>query len=332
MDARAHARTLGPWPALAATAAVIAVVAMAAASRHLVATGLGWNAAFTAAAAWAPCGMLAARRGSVPEHRYRWGCWAAAAGCWLAGQLAWDLFSEIGFPTSPNVADLGWYLFALLVAAGLLRPSAASRGERAVALVESLPLIAAVAALTFAELWEHGGGGGLSLAERLSALAYPALYVSAAVLTLQVMVGGSLRQIRGPGPRLVLLGIVLQAVAFIFWSEQLLGQSYAMGATLIDPLWVAGLLAIGAGGVLAAGRPAPPVDTDEMSRRGGILPAVTFALLVAALVHMSLEQDAPPLGAQLLLAAGTLVSGGTMIVRTVLLERRLGGLLAFERE
>src|SRR5215210_4370260 len=332
MDARAHARSLGPWPALAATAAVAAVVAMAAAAWGLVAPGLSWNAAFTAAAACALSGMLAARRGSVPEHRYRWGCWAAAAGCWLAGQLAWDVFSEIGFPTSPNVADLGWYLFALLVAAGLLRSPARSRGERAVALVESLPLIAAVSALTFAELWEHGGGDGLSLAERLSALAYPALYVSAAVLTLQVMVGGSLRQVRGPGPRLVLLGIVLQGVAFIFWSEQLLEQSYTMGATLIDPLWVAGLLAIGAGGVLAAGRPEPPVVTDEMSRGGGILPAATFALLIAALVHMGFEQDTPPLGAQLMLAAGALVSGGTMIVRTVLLERRLGGLLAFERE
>ena len=68
------------------------------------------------------------------------------------------------------------------------------------------------------------------------------------------MVGGSLRQIRGPGPRLVLLGIVIQAAAFILWSEQLLTASYVMGETLIDPLWVTGLLAIGAGGVLAGGR------------------------------------------------------------------------------
>src|SRR5829696_8794554 len=284
MDARAHAGTLGPWPALAATAAVVAVVAMAAAAWDLVAPGLGWNGAFTGAAACALFGMLAARRGSVPEHRYRWGCWAAAAGCWLAGQIAWDVFSEIGFPRSPNVADLCWYLFALLVAAGLLRSPAGSRGERAVALVESLPLIAAVSALTFAELWEHGGGAGLSLGERLSALAYPALYVSAAVLTLQVMVGGSLRQVRGPGPRLVLFGIVIQAVAFILWSEQLLQSDYVMGETVVDPLWVAGLLAIGAGGVLAGRRPEPPVSADEMSRRGGVLPSITFIGLVAALV------------------------------------------------
>ena len=106
------------------------------------------------------------------------------------------------------------------------------------------------------------------------------------------MVGGSLRQIRGPGPRLVLLGIVIQAVAFILWSEQLLTASYVMGETLVDPLWVVGLLAIGAGGVLAGGHPEPPVDADEMSRRGGILPAITFVALVVALVHTGFERPA----------------------------------------
>jgi diguanylate cyclase (GGDEF)-like protein len=330
MDARAHARPQGPWPAPAAIAAVVAMAAMTAATWGGLGVG-AWNTAFTAAAACALFGMLAARSASVPEHRYRWGCWAAAAACWLAGQIAWDVYAVIGFPASPNVADLGWYAFAVLVVAGLLRSPARTKAERVVGLVEALPLIAAVASLTFAELWEHGGGGGLPLAAKLSALAYPALYVSAAVLILQVMVGGSLRQVRGPGPRLVLLGIVLQAIAFIFWSEQLLEQTYVMGATLIDPLWVAGLLAIGAGAVLAAGHPEPPVVSDEMSRRGGILPAVTFALLVAALVHESFEGQ-PQLGPRLLLAAGALVSGGTMIVRTVLLERRLSTLLAFERE
>ena len=110
-------------------------------------------------------------------------------------------------------------------------------------------------------------------------------------------------------------------------NEQLLHESYVMGTTLIDPLWVAGLLAIGAGGVLAAGRPEPTILADEMSRRGGILPAVTFALLVTALVHLVVEEA--PLGPQLMLAAGALVSGGTMIVRTVLLERRLGSLLRY---
>jgi diguanylate cyclase (GGDEF)-like protein len=328
MDARAHARSLGPWPALAALTAVFSVAAVAATSLGAVGAVAGWNAAFTTSAVCALFGMLAARRASTPEHRYRWTCWAAAATCWLAGQIAWDVFSVVGFPSSPNVADLGWYLFAIFVAAGLLRLPAGTRGERAVALVEVLPLIGAVSALVFAELWTHGAQ--VSLATRLSAFAYPALYVSAAVLTLQVMVGGSLRQIRGPGPRLVLAGVVMQACAFIAWSHQLLHAEYVAGATLVDPLWVAGLLAIGAGGVLAGGRPEAPVRTDEMSRRGGVLPAATFALLVAALANVGFHEHAH--GARLMLAAGTLLCGGTMIARMMLLERRLGALLAFERD
>jgi diguanylate cyclase (GGDEF)-like protein len=330
MDARTAQKPLGRWPALAAAFAVLTVPAVLAAAWGLVDTVAGWNIAFTASAVCALAGMLAARHASAAEHRYRWGCWAAAAALWVAGQLAWDVFSVIGFPSSPNIADGCWYGFAVLVMAGLLRAPAASWAARAVAVVEALPLVAAAMALTFAELWDHGGAAELTSAVRLSALAYPALYVSAAILTLQVMVGGSLRQVRGPGPRLVLLGIVIQAVAFILWSEQLLTASYVMGETIIDPLWVAGLLAIGAGGVLAGGRPEPPVDADEMSRRGGILPAFTFVALVAAFVHMAFGD--PPLGALLTLAAGVLISGGTMIVRAVLLERRLGALLGFERE
>ncbi len=39
--------------------------------------------------------------------------WAAASGCWLIGQLAWDLFGIIGFPLSPSLADIAWWGFAL---------------------------------------------------------------------------------------------------------------------------------------------------------------------------------------------------------------------------
>ncbi len=330
MDARTAQTQLGRWPALAALSAVLTVAATLGAGWGLIDSTAGWDCAFTTAAICALAGMLAARRASAIEHRYRWGCWVAAAALWLAGQLAWDVFSVIGFPSSPNIADVCWFGFAALVMVGLMRSQADSRAARAVAIVEALPLVAAAMALTFAELWTHGGSAELTTPARLSALAYPALYVAAAILTLQVMVGGSLRQVRGPGPRLVLLGIVIQAVAFTVWSEQLLTATYVMGETLVDPLWVVGLLSIGAGGVLAGGHPEPPVDVDEMSRRGGILPAITFIALIVALIHTGFED--PPLGAQLTIALGALISGGTLIVRTMLLERRLGGLLSFERE
>src|SRR5687768_11481291 len=109
MDERTAQKPLGGWPALAALFAVLTVAATLGAGWGLVDRTAGWNTAFTAAAACALAGMLVARRASAGEHRYRWGCWAAAAACWLGGQVAWDVFSVIGFPASPNVADLGWY-------------------------------------------------------------------------------------------------------------------------------------------------------------------------------------------------------------------------------
>ena len=152
MDARTAQKPLGRWPALAAGFAVLTVVATLTAAWGLVNTTAAWNTAFTASAACALAGMLAARHASAAEHRYRWGCWTAAAALWVAGQLAWDLYSVIGFPSSPNVADACWYGFAVLIMAGLLRAPAASRAARAVAVVEALPLVAAAMALTFAEL------------------------------------------------------------------------------------------------------------------------------------------------------------------------------------
>src|SRR5215217_7082485 len=83
-------------------------------------------------------------------------------------------------------------------------------------------------------------------------LMYPGVYVSAAVLTLQAMVGGSLRGARGHGVRLVLAGMVVQALAFIFWSERLLDNTYMPGASFVDPLWGVSLLPIGAGGVMSS--------------------------------------------------------------------------------
>ena len=42
-------------------------------------------------------------------------------GCWLFGQLAWNLFGIVGSPTSPNAADFGWWAFAVLVMLSIVR-------------------------------------------------------------------------------------------------------------------------------------------------------------------------------------------------------------------
>jgi diguanylate cyclase (GGDEF)-like protein len=310
--------------AVTVAAALVAAVAMPAGR---------WNVAWTAAAVAALAGMLAARRAAPRGERARWTWWATAAGAWLGGQVAWDVFAQTGTPASPNLADAGWWAFAVLVIAGLVGPRRSSRTLRMVALAEAAPLIVAAGALTCALLWRDAGASTLGALQRGAAIVYPGLYVSAAVLTLQAMVAGSLRDVRGGGVRLVLAGIAAQAVAFILWSPQLLDGDYVPGGTLVDPLWVLGLVTIAAGGLLAAGdaRRAEPVGREPRGRdRGGILPALTFLLLLAAQVQGTFRE--PPLGARLALAVGLAANGAILIARSALLGRRQRALLERERD
>ena len=300
---------------------VLAIAAMLA--RH-------WDVAWTTAAAAAVAGMLAARRTAPDGERSRWTWWAAAAAAWLLGQIAWDAFAFTGSPPSPNLADAGWFSFALLVMGGLVGSRSTSRTLRLIAVAEALPLIVAATALTFADIWHEVGASALPLAGRASALAYPGLYVTAAVLLLQAMVSGSLRGIRGGGVRLVLIGMVAQAIAFIFWSGQLLDGSYTPGVTLIDPLFVLGLVAIAAGGILAAGEARTAEPHTEPGERGGIVPAATFLLLLVAQVRAGFTH--PSAAAELALAVGLATSGATVIARAALLGRRQRALLERERE
>ena len=313
-----------------AVAAAVAVVAMLAAVWVPGAASLGFNAAWTAAAVCALTGLLRARRAVHGARRAPWTGFALAAACWLLGQVAWDVFAVVGAPPSPNLADAGFWGFGMLVMVGLLRAPGRSGSVRAVHYAEALPLLAAALALTWALLWSDAAHSTLPLPARLSALAYPALYVSAAVMTMQAMLAGTLRHVGGAGTSLVLSGIVAQALAFVLWSHQLLDQNYVIGQTLIDPLWVLGLLAIGAGGTAAARAPDERQGSGEPSERGVLLGAVVFALLIAALAYAQLS-DAP-LGARLTLTVGLTLCGLALTARGVLLSRQQRTLLVFERE
>jgi diguanylate cyclase (GGDEF)-like protein len=308
--------------------AVLSLVAMALAKLTSAST-LWWDVAWTAAATSGLVGTLLARRDATGVERSRWTLWAAAVGAWMFGQLAWDVFGITGTPSSPNPADLGWWAFAVLVMLSIVRTPAQSRALRVVAAVEVLPVIAAGAALAFGLLWPDVDRSMLTMAPRLSALVYPTLYVSAAVLALQALLGGAVTSVRSLPSRLVLLGIIAQAFAFMMWSEQLLDQSYVPGATVLDPLWVLGLVAIGAGGALASTRREPAASEEEPGLRGGILPAALFLVLLADLVRCYLS-DAPDIVA-LALFVGLMFAGVTLAIRGVLLEGRLRGLLGRER-
>ena len=324
-----HRLKRAPRPVwLVAAPAGLAVAAMALA-RLTSAAALWLDVAWTAAAVGAVIGTLMARRAATGSERSRWTLWAAASACWLFGQLAWNVFGIIGSPASPNLADLGWWGFALLVILSMVRMQSRSRTLRIVAAAEVLPVIAAAAALTYAMLWQVAGASMLPAAPRLSALAYPTLYVSAAVLGLQAMIGGAVTSVRSTSSRLVLAGIVTQAFAFILWSQQLLDQTYVPGRTVIDPAFVLGLIAIGTGGALAAVRPEPDTSTAEPGLRGGILPAGLFVVLLGSLMRARLQHA--PDGVAFTLQAGLLFSGAALVLRSTLLESRLRRMLGRER-
>ena len=273
--------------------------------------------------------MLLARRTATGERRTRATLLSAAAAAWLIGQIAWDSFSIAGMPGSPNVADIGYWGFAVLVSIAMLRSPTTSATNRAVMAAENLPLIAAAAALTFSFLWTDASRSSLSELSRVSALVYPALYVSAAILTLQAIVSGSMRRSRSMESLLVFGGIVAQAIAFILWSHQLLLQTYVTGTTILDPLWAFGLIAIGVGGMLASRAEDDTAEVEGPSRHGGILPAAMFGVLIAALAHAYANHVHTT--AVIVLVGGLVLCGVSLIARGALLERRLRVLLARER-
>jgi diguanylate cyclase (GGDEF)-like protein len=312
--------------ALAAAVAAIAMVAGHLVPRHET---ILWDVAWTSSALAALGGMLLARRASSGRQRHRFALWAAAAGCWVAGQLLWDLYGVIGFPGSPDFADVAWWGFAALVTASLIRSDARSRSVRVVVLAESLPAMATAVSLTIAALWHHVAASPLAVAPKVSALIYPSIYVAAAVVTLQAIIGGALRGYRRPVAWLVMGGMAAQAVAFVLWSTQLLDADYVPGHSLLDPLWVVGLIMIAAGGLAAARRAETTVEIDEPARHGWVLPGGLFIALLGALLQAHLS-DAPN-AVGVTLGVGVLVSGAALIARGVLLERRLRHLLDRER-
>ena len=308
---------------------VIAVVAMILSKLSPSWSGGWWDVAWTNGAISALAGTLLARRAAGPAERDRWGSWAAAAGSWLAGQILWDVYGIAGFPQSPNAADVAWWGFAILVMVSLVRCGSRSRSVRRVAMLETAPLIGGAIALSVALLWHDAATSSLALAPKLSALAYPAVYIAATVLMLQAMVGGALRASRSVALPLVLGGMAAQAVAFSLWSAQLLARTYVPGGTLLDPLWVIGLATIGIGGLCAAHRPEPSVPSDEPGKHGAIVPGALFGLLTAALIRAQLAGSPSPV--LIALGAGLLLSGAALVARGFLLERRLRDLLDRER-
>ncbi len=294
-----------------------------------ISAGPCFDVAWTAAALSATIGTGAARHHARPENRLRWTLWTIAAGSWLFGQLMWDLYGIIGFPGDPNLADLGWWGFAVLITISVLRFARAERSVLAVAALESVPLICAAISLCLALLWRTYLHSGAPDGMRLSDLVYPCLYASATILTLQAMLGGTLRGLQRPSLRVFFAGTAAISLAFMLWSSQLLRGTYAPGTSTLDPLWVLGLGAIGIGGLMTARDPEGPPTLAEPSQLGVVLPAGMFSVLFATLLIEVIF--GAPHAVAVILVLGILCSGAALIVRSTLLSRRLREMLTLER-
>jgi diguanylate cyclase (GGDEF)-like protein len=282
----------------------------------------GWSCGALAAA----IGVASAARRSEAADRMGWGMLLAGCLSYLVAQLLWDLG---GLTVAAQVCWLG---FAVLGGAGIHRLGLGARGSLRVSWLEIAPLIAAVCALMTGLLWTHVQSSSAPGVAVVTAFAAPVFYGAAALVTLQSVLCGALDVRRNHGMAALLAGVFFEAMAFGLWAPELLAQTYTVGADAADALWSMGLLLIGLGS-WAAGPPVGIPDVSTVSRRrGGLLPALSFATLLA--IETVFVAAGEPAGPTLALIAGVLVVGTTSIIRSTVLRRDQAGLLArlFERE
>ncbi|MGZ4268552.1 MAG: diguanylate cyclase domain-containing protein [Solirubrobacteraceae bacterium] len=319
-------RALAALIALSAAALGTALAGYATATPRVWVADLSW----TLAAVVALAGVAAAAHRSERRSRTAWRLLLAGCVAWLLAQLYWDAFVATSIPASPNPADLLWMAFAVAGAAGVHRMGAGTERERTTSWLEVAPIIVAVCTLLGALLWNHVAHSHLSVLGQATALAYPMLYVSAALVMIQAVVAEALDVRANPGLGALLAGLVLEAAGFILWSPTLLGANYVVGANAVDGLWTAGLLLMGLGafcaGPVRAARPACGAERD----RGGVLPGATFGALAAS--QAALIVTGAPAGALLLLSFGLAIVGCVLLARGAVLRREQASLYEQVRE
>jgi signal transduction histidine kinase len=278
---------------------------------------------WTAAGIFACLGAWSARRRAAAADRRAWSLILAACALWLAGQLIYDWYAIVGHPASPNAADAGWLAFPVLAAVATYRLAPLATHARAVARLECLPLVVAAATVVWACLAGDFHDSALPLSEKVTALAYAITYVVLPIVMLQGLLGGAVRLKSSPDLLLVLVGLAAEAVAFMAWSTQLLGETYVPGRGLIDVLWTAGMLSVGAGGLLHGRRTTVIRPTARVAT---LLPGLTFLAVVGSLI-ITAATDAG-LDVQVPLQVGLLAIGAALTARSAVLARQQERLLA----
>jgi diguanylate cyclase (GGDEF)-like protein len=296
--------------------------------------GSGEDRLTLANGAWISCALVSVVGVGVATHRSSgrqrraWALLLAACAAWLFGELAWTVYSATSFPGAPSLADAFWLSFALAGVAVHRLGTASGRSWRIVWL-ELIPLLVAVAALITAAMWDDISSSKLSAAAEITTLAYPVFYVMVALVMLQAVMAGALN-VRDRGMAVLLAGLALEALAFVLWCPQLLDGTYTAGTTAIDSLWVVGMLLIGIGAWFAKPGVARHDDDRTTERRGGLLPVLTFVALAAT--QVVLVATGADIAAELVLSGATLLVGVMLSLRSAVLRREHGDLLAQLRD
>ena len=233
----------------------------------------------------------------LPRERRAWIAIFLGAVAWTFGQLFWDIYDIAGVtgpaPVPSDVGFLGAAAFWVVGCALFLADHDQRLAVYALALdvgAAVLTMIAGVALYVSDLFSPEMIRMPLTL---LASLAYPGLYVAATGAALS-MVWGLPPQRTRRAHFLLLLGIGLNALGFVLWLPDYVHGSFAPGSVL-DPLWMIGILFIGlAGSERAEGSresvtSAIPQSAVQFSRM--LLPGAVAVLAAAILIASQLDRQ-----------------------------------------
>jgi len=257
-------------------------------------------------------GFVAAGRGSSARLT------GAGMAAWGAGDVIYTLlwWTADTVPV-PSLADLGFLLFPLLVAAGLLQALRKMHGQfPAVRRVDGLSAALTVAAVGAAIVWDPveaaASGAPLAVATNLT-------YVLLDLALLAVCIGAM--AVRGwaldRAFLLASLGILFFYVADSLYLVHTASGDYQMGS-LFDQGWSAGIVTI----AIAAWQPRPGATMPGERLRSVVMPLVFAAIALALLVYAGIGQVDPLAVA---LAGVALVTTGVRLLITAREHARMLG-------
>ncbi|HEV8534152.1 MAG TPA: sensor domain-containing diguanylate cyclase [Candidatus Limnocylindria bacterium] len=254
--------------------------------------------AWTGAALGAVVGTARAVRCAKRVDRLTWLFFLAGSVAWLFGQLARDVHEVARVPLSSHLwIDLGFLAAAPLWTIGLVL-FLRRHGQR-LALYALVLDVGAVVLTLAAGVMVYVSDLLLSAAERdpgfaAVAVLYPVLYMAATGAALSVVWGMPPSEPRGAVTSLF-VGLGLNALAFTLHLPSYLEASFVPG-TLLDPLWIVGMAAIGIAGAqwiedseagAATALSSSAIQFSRMALPGVVAAASAFLLVYTDLRAMS---------------------------------------------